>query len=79
MASSECGEIWASLFSVAIYGLGRLILLLGSYVITLRTFYSLRSFAGNEFMKSNEVDHALQAYTEAINLDPTNPILYCNR
>ena len=30
-------------------------------------------------MKSNQIDEALTAYTEALTLDPTNPILYCNR
>ncbi|XP_055333107.1 uncharacterized protein LOC129584811 isoform X2 [Paramacrobiotus metropolitanus] len=34
---------------------------------------------GNKFMKNGQVDEALQAYTEAVTLDPTNPILYCNR
>ncbi|XP_055332932.1 small glutamine-rich tetratricopeptide repeat-containing protein alpha-like [Paramacrobiotus metropolitanus] len=34
---------------------------------------------GNDFMKNGQVDEALQAYTEAVILDPTNPILYCNR
>lgn len=34
---------------------------------------------GNDLMKNNQIEEALHAYSEAINHDPTNPILYCNR
>ncbi|GAU91131.1 hypothetical protein RvY_03446 [Ramazzottius varieornatus] len=34
---------------------------------------------GNDLMKNNQVEEALTAYSQAINHDPTNPILYCNR
>ncbi|OQV20989.1 putative Small glutamine-rich tetratricopeptide repeat-containing protein alpha [Hypsibius exemplaris] len=34
---------------------------------------------GNDLMKNGQIDEALQAYSQALTLDPTNPILYCNR
>lgn len=34
---------------------------------------------GNNFMKNSQVEDALKAYTEALALDPTNAIIYCNR
>lgn len=34
---------------------------------------------GNEFMKSERHREALEKYTRAIELDPTNPVYFCNR
>ncbi|CAH0677585.1 unnamed protein product [Spodoptera exigua] len=34
---------------------------------------------GNEFMKSDRHREALEKYTRAIELDPTNPVYFCNR
>ncbi|KAF9804426.1 hypothetical protein SFRURICE_014346 [Spodoptera frugiperda] len=34
---------------------------------------------GNEFMKSDRHQEALEKYTRAIELDPTNPVYFCNR
>ncbi|XP_022166700.1 small glutamine-rich tetratricopeptide repeat-containing protein alpha [Myzus persicae] len=34
---------------------------------------------GNEFMKTQNNDKAIEAYTKAIKLNPLNPIYYCNR
>ncbi|XP_022815637.1 small glutamine-rich tetratricopeptide repeat-containing protein beta-like [Spodoptera litura] len=34
---------------------------------------------GNEFMKSDRHQDALEKYTRAIELDPTNPVYFCNR
>lgn len=34
---------------------------------------------GNRLMKEEKYQEALQMYTRAINIDPRNPIFYCNR
>lgn len=34
---------------------------------------------GNAFVKNNNYEKALDCYTRAINLNPPNPLLYCNR
>ena len=34
---------------------------------------------GNAFMTSKQYDKAIEAYTEATKLDPSNPIYYSNR
>ena len=34
---------------------------------------------GNESLKSNKVEEAIELYTQAIELDPENHILYSNR
>ena len=34
---------------------------------------------GNESLKSNKVDEAIELYTQAIELDPENHVLYSNR
>ena len=34
---------------------------------------------GNESLKSNKVDEAIELYTQAIDLDPENHVLYSNR
>jgi len=34
---------------------------------------------GNTLMSGKKYDEAIQSYTEAINLDPTNPVYYSNR
>jgi small glutamine-rich tetratricopeptide repeat-containing protein alpha len=35
--------------------------------------------AGNSLMNSKQYDKAIDAYTEAIKLDPSNPVYYSNR
>lgn len=34
---------------------------------------------GNRLMKEEKYEEAIQMYTKAINIDPRNPIFYCNR
>lgn len=34
---------------------------------------------GNNLMKDNQFESALEAYTKAIEIDDTNPIYFCNR
>ncbi|PCH33321.1 TPR-like protein [Wolfiporia cocos MD-104 SS10] len=35
--------------------------------------------SGNSYMSSKQYDSAIEAYTRAITLDPTNPVYYSNR
>ncbi|KAI5953208.1 PPT1 [Candida jiufengensis] len=34
---------------------------------------------GNQYLKDHKFEEAIESYTKAINLDPTNPIFYSNR
>lgn len=34
---------------------------------------------GNNLMKDNQFEKALESYTKAIETDDTNPIYFCNR